>query len=171
MAMKLISLVIAGTLMATPSGPGQVREPSREWKEATSWPGGSTFRLVDAGGKVLLSERDLVYYSWRSHTLVLRRGVIAKVNAALTGSLVGGIPFRVMANGVVCYAGVFTTIVSSLAQSCPVINVTPLPKDSEKWDKLSITLGYPTAKFFRGKDPRGDRRIQQALAALRKLKE
>ena len=130
------------------------------------------FRLLSDEGKPILTDADIVGYSWPAHTLILKPGVVYKLKTELmgTGRLVLGYPFKVEANGVVCYQGVFTTSFSSASQFCAVINLDPTgKKPDERKDQLSITLGYPTEKFFRGKDPRGDPRIRATLAALGKF--
>jgi hypothetical protein len=134
----------------------------------------ASFRLLSAQGRPILTDVDIVGYSWPTHTLILRPGVVPKLKSELmgTGKLVLGYPFKVEANGVVCYQGVFTTSLSSASQSCAVIDLDPIGKTpAERKNQLSITLGYPSEKFFRGKDPRGDPQIRAALTALGKLKD
>ena len=131
----------------------------------------ASFRLLSAQGKPILTDVDIVSYAWLTHTLFLKPGVVTKLKSNLMDKLVQGFPFRVEADGVVCYQGVFTTSMSSISQSCPVIDFDPIDNPpGKRKDQLSITLGYPTEEFFRGKDPRGDPRIRAALAALGKLK-
>lgn len=78
----------------------------------------------------------------------------------------------VTVRGKVVYKGTFTTIVSSLSFSTPVIVVDAQAVESKLGaDQLRIQLGYPTAEFFKGEDPRADRRIREALRADGKLTE
>jgi hypothetical protein len=59
-----------------------------------------------------------------------------------------------------------------MSVSTPVI-VVDAPEVEPRLGKnqLRIELGYPTANFFKGEDPRGDRRIKQALRDAGKLNE
>jgi hypothetical protein len=121
--------------------------------------------------KPILTDVDIVGYSWPTHTLILKSGVVTRLKSEFMGK--GQfLPFKVEANGVVCYQGVLTTSLSSISQSCTVIDFDPIGNTpDERKNQLSITLGYPTEKFFRGNDPRGDPRIRAALTALNKLKD
>jgi hypothetical protein len=133
-----------------------------------SQPVNATFQLLGPDGRPLLGPEDLEGYEWATHVLHLRPGARDRLAAALTGSLVSGVPFTVSAGGQACYQGVFTTSVSSKPQSTPVIDLMPV--EAPSGDRLAIELGYPTADFFQGQDPRGDERVRQALAALGKLR-
>ncbi len=147
------------------------KAPAAETAGAAAQPTAG-FRLLSAQGKPILTDADIVAYSWPTHTLILKPGVVTKLKAELMSKLSHSFPFKVEADGVICYQGVFTTSESSIPQSCAVINLNPIGKPpAERKDRLSITLGYPSEKFFRGKDPRGDPRIRAALVALGKLQD
>ncbi|MEO7402035.1 MAG: hypothetical protein ABIU95_00025 [Burkholderiales bacterium] len=128
--------------------------------------------IRDAEGHLLIAADHIVSYDWPTHTLSLALGQRARLVVALRKSndLVSGIPFTVAAGGKVVYAGKFTTTASSFSFPTPVIvvdSVTLEPKLSD--DQLRIQLGYPTPKFFRGEDPRGDQRLRGALRTTGKL--
>jgi hypothetical protein len=127
-----------------------------------------SFTLVAADGHVFLSADDVVSYEWGHHRLVLREGVRQRLVRELVGDLVSGRPFTVVAGGQKCYEGVFTTSLSSNTQSGVVIDLQPVEQGAP--NQVELQLGYPSAQFFRGIDPRGDQRIRQALEGLRKLK-
>jgi hypothetical protein len=113
-----------------------------------------TFTASD--GAVLIGAADVVGYEWRTHTIRFRPGVLARLRKARAGEIVRGVPFTVRLGEVVIYPGVFTSGVSSISQSLPVMLL-----DGE--DSATIQLGYPKQENFRGEDPRADPRLQDAL--------
>jgi hypothetical protein len=128
----------------------------------------ASFQLRTPAGKILIAEDDLVSYDWSKHTFTLGKGVRERLSGALRGQLIHGSPFVVVANGVECYRGVFTTSVSSVSQTGVVVDLDPV--EASSGDRLEMALGYPTPGHFKGKDPRGDERIRAALTALGKLR-
>jgi len=124
------------------------------------------FALWALDGRTVLDEDDVVAYSWATHTLTLRPGVVGRIQRAWLGELATGAPFAVVAGGEVCYEGVLTSSLSSCPQSGAVIDVAP---PEGPGDRLTLALGYPTPDYFQGPDPRGDERVHRALQALGKL--
>jgi hypothetical protein len=124
-------------------------------------------------GKVLIAADQIRSYEWATHTLTLApkaRDELAKRLAK--DRIVSGIPFAVTVGGKDVYKGKFTTVVSSMSFSTPIIVVDAQAVEPKLGaDQLRIQLGYPTAEFFKGKDPRGDRRVREALKAADKLTE
>lgn len=130
--------------------------------------------LRSEDGEVLLAADKIRSYDWATHTLTLAPKAREELAAGLLSSkrLASGVPFGVAVGGKVVYSGTFTSILSSKSFATPVVLVDPLPPDAETGkDQLRIQLGYPTAEFFKGEDPRGDKRIREALKAGRKLAE
>jgi hypothetical protein len=132
----------------------------------------SEIDIRDENGKVLIAANQIHSYDWTTHTLTLAPKIRDELSAQLFKSrrLASGIPFSVAVNGKVIYSGIFTSMVVSRSFSTPVVLVDRVLPDSKlDKDQLRIQLGYPTAEFFKGKDPRGDKRIQDALKADGKL--
>lgn len=132
---------------------------------------GVEIRSVD-GGHVLITADEIRAYDWTSHTLTLAPGVREALKKRLPRErIVSGIPFIVAVEGEEAYTGRFTTRVSSFSFPTPVIVIDAKAMDRGPGDdELRIQLGYPTAEFFKGDDPRGDERIRAALEAGGKLK-
>jgi hypothetical protein len=125
-------------------------------------------------GAVFLAADKILSCDWTTHTLTLAPKAREELAAGLRESkrLVAGIPFGVAVGGKVVYSGTFTSIVSSKSFATPVVLVDPVSPDAKTGkDQLQIQLGYPTAEFFKGEDPRGDKRIRAALKTSRKLVE
>jgi hypothetical protein len=126
------------------------------------------FAIIDEDGRPILRDEQIVSYQWASHSITLRPGTTWNVRVKEGRSIVLGIPFAVVADGITCYRGVVTTSLSSFSQSVPVIIIRPI--DGEE-GVVRIELGYPSRGFFGGNDPRGDERVRQALRGLGKLRE
>jgi len=123
-------------------------------------------------GKVLIAADQIRSYDWATHTLTLAPKAREQLADKLrkTKRLVSGIPFAVAVDGEVVYGGTFTSIESSRSFSTPVILTDPTVADPKMGqDQLRIQLGYPTSTFFKGDDPRIDKRIHEALKAAGKL--
>ena len=157
---KLLLGLTAGCLMALSLEPAVAADPKAE------------IDIRDEAGKVLIAADQIRSYEWATHTLTL----VPKLRGQLAGQLrkggrlVSGVPFTVVVGGKVVYKGTFTSVASSHSFSTPVIGIDRQMVDAKlKEDQLRIQLGYPTAKFFKGEDPRVDHRIKDALEAARKL--
>jgi hypothetical protein len=123
-------------------------------------------------GKVLIAADQIRSYDWATHTLTLVPKARHELADQLRKSkrLVSGIPFTVAVGGKVVYSGMFTSVESSISLSTPVILTDPAAIDPKMGpDQLRVQLGYPTAAFFKGDDPRADKRINEALKAAGKL--
>jgi hypothetical protein len=122
-------------------------------------------------GKVLIAADQIRAYDWNTHTVTLKPKVWQEFAAAMTAGrrLVSGVPFAVTVGGQEIYKGKITSSYSSFSFDLPVINIHPLPGAGLGPDQFRIQLGYPTAQFFKGADPRGDDRIHAALSAAGKL--
>jgi hypothetical protein len=123
-------------------------------------------------GKVLIAADQIRSYDWATHTLTLTTKARQELADQLrkTKRIVSGIPFAVTVGGKVVYSGTFTSVVSSRSFSTPMILTDPATIDPKMGpDQLRIQLGYPTADFFKGDDPRADKRVHEALKAAGKL--
>jgi hypothetical protein len=123
-------------------------------------------------GAVLVTADQIRSYDWATHTITLAPKVQGELSAKLfqTRRIVGGAPFAIHVSGKPIYAGNFTSIVSSASMATPAIVLDLQVVDSKlAADRLRIQLGYPTAEFFKGEDPRSDPRLKAALDATGKL--
>ena len=112
--------------------------------------------------KPFLSTKDVVSYMWGNHAVNLTEDAYLKVVVNFAHGLpVDGIPFVIVSNNERIYAGAFWSLASSAVFDGVVIQQPFDPAIQP----LFITLGYPTADFFTGKDPRSDTRMRQALEA------
>ena len=126
----------------------------------------------DKGDVVIIGADAIKSYDWSTHTLTLTPAMRPRLADSLRerGSLVSGVPFAVCVDGKPIYDGTFTTSVSSFSFATPVIVVNPLARNTAMLhDNVRIQLGYPTEQFFKGEDPRGDKRIEEALRDAGKL--
>ncbi len=126
------------------------------------------FDIRDPDGTVIIAADKIKCYDWSKHRLTLVPGVRSDLFNELskTGALVSGRRFAVCIHGKPIYEGNFTTSASSFSFNTPVIVVNPASyKDGLKTNELVIQLGYPNSEFFRGDDPRGDKRIEDGLRA------
>jgi hypothetical protein len=128
--------------------------------------------IRDPDGKVIIAADNIKSYNWSTHMVALAPDTRAGLFYSLskTEGRVSGVPFAVCLDGKPIYQGKFTTSASSFSFDTPVIVVNPVTyKDGLKENELVIQLGYPNQKFFKGDDPRGDKRIEKALRAAGKL--
>jgi hypothetical protein len=125
------------------------------------------FAILDEDGRPILTDNQIANYEWRTHSITHRPGVRLDVKVKEGKSLVSGIPFTGVTDGVPCYRGVFTSSLSSIPQSLPVINLEPL---TDTPGLVQIELGYPSPEFFKGEDPRWDKRVRETLQGIGKLR-
>jgi len=125
--------------------------------------------IRDPAGNVIIAADQIQFYDWASHTLSLEPAARAKLATSLLEGkrLVSGVPFSVCVGGKPIYEGMFTTSVSSKSLTAPTIVMAG--GLATGMNQLHIQLGYPTDKFFKGQDPRADKRIEAALQAAGKL--
>ncbi|RIK85073.1 MAG: hypothetical protein DCC67_04360 [Planctomycetota bacterium] len=122
-------------------------------------------------GKILVASEEIVAYDWRSHTITLAPGVRGWLLNALHKGVLGDEPFVVAVGGKPIYEGSWRSLVMSSSRATPVIVLDAQMLDEGLGEEdVRISLGYPSEQFFKGADPRGDRRIQEALARGGKLK-
>lgn len=125
--------------------------------------------IRDPGGKVIIAADQIQFYDWVSHTLHLPPAVADELATSLLEGkrLVSGVPFSMCVGGKPIYDGMFTTTALSRSLTSPTIVMAGgIGADR---NQLHIQLGYPTVKYFKGQDPRADKRIEDALRAAGKL--
>jgi hypothetical protein len=157
---KSIPTLIVGCIVVIGLEPAAAANPKAE------------IDIRDEVGKVLIAGDQVRTYDWSTHTVTLAPTVRSQLAEKLLKSkrLASGVPFAVTVGGNVVYKGILIGSESSRSVSTPVILVDPVPFDPKLHeDQLRIQLGYPTTEFFKGKDPRADKRIQDALKAFGKL--
>jgi hypothetical protein len=119
-------------------------------------------------GTILVAAHQIVSYDWPTHTISLKPGTLAELKERFLKDAKLSKSFAITIAGKTIYEGKLTTSVSSISLSTPVILVDP-PSIDPQQSSIRIQLGYPTADFFRGQDPRGDARLRTALRATGKL--
>jgi hypothetical protein len=105
----------------------------------------------------IISSDDIVSYDKVDHIIELTQAAYARISQLQIK--VDGIPFVVCVGSERIYTGGFWTPASSISFDGVVIMQ---PVDSKEMT-IQITLGYPSASFFTGDDPRADPRIMEAL--------
>lgn len=126
--------------------------------------------VIAIGEKPIITDNDIVEYRFAEHAMVIK-GESLKRLAEVQPKSLSGISFRVLADGVSVYGGLFVPSVSSKTYSEPTI-----------WVGMGIEPGADTTtvylhgahfqepRYQKGNDPRGDARITKVLGALGKLK-
>jgi hypothetical protein len=122
-----------------------------------------TLDVLELEQEPILSISDIIAYSWETHTIELTASAYERI---------GELEFPVDGtNFVVClgldpiYSGAFWPMYSSLSFDGVVIKL-PLAEDHA----MQLTLGYPSASYFTGIDPRSDQGILQSLERAGKLR-
>ena len=109
-------------------------------------------------GDPLISYSDILAYDLDSHVLTL---TMPRDSLAVEKK-VQGVPFIVTLDGRKMYGGWFWTVLSSAVCNGVVI-VLDDPGDHLQANQIRIRLGYPSEKFFKGKDPRNNQQIINRL--------
>ena len=107
---------------------------------------------------------DIVFYEKETHSIELTPSAYERLMQM--GVPVNGKPFVVCLDGKPVYAGAFWVLWSSFSFDGVVI-MLPALMDSTT---VRIELGYPSPDFFRGKDPRNNKKIFRSLEQAGKLK-
>ena len=111
-----------------------------------------------------LSLDDILSYDKSSHEMTLTDDAAERLRALDVP--VSGRPFVIRVAGKPIYAAAFWTPISSMGFD-GVIIMQPLHPDQQT---VRLELGYPSATFYAGQDPRGDPRIMDALDRAGKLR-
>jgi len=115
-------------------------------------------------GSALLGEADIAAYSWSRHDVVLQ----PDVGERLAVQDLAGKPFVVCVGDTEIYSGEIMAAYMSRSSEGVVILWPPIDGDT---NRFGIQLGYPSADFFVGSDPRADERIKAALIAAGVLQQ
>lgn len=117
-------------------------------------------------GKPLIHQDDILYYNKDRHEFgfYIETGEkISKRKNELRGRT-----FAVFVGKEAIYVGAFWLSIWSQSFSGVTLNLSNLEKESSV---LTLELGYPTPKFFKGEDLRTDSRILNAFEKVKKLYE
>jgi hypothetical protein len=124
--------------------------------------------LRDDAGRLLVSSDEIEAYDWKTHTIVLRKGIGEHLRSVRLGPKPRLThPFAMCIGVKPIYRGQFVSILSS--QSVDEVCIVRESVLEENPDHLGLDLGYASAKLF-NPDPRGDERIKAALEEAKKLK-
>ena len=127
-------------------------------------PPGSVTGTPAASGPRIISSTDVVSYNLQTHELVLTEAAFQRICELEVP--VEGKSFIVCVDKQPVYAGAFWTPVSSISYDGVTI-WKPYGKDGPSI--VALELGYPSADFYGGADPRNDPRIASALRRAGKL--
>jgi hypothetical protein len=122
----------------------------------------STLDILDFEQEPILSIHDIIAYTWETHTIELTASGyerVVELEVPIDGTI-----FVVCLGREPIYTGAFWPMYSSLSFNGVAIKL-PLTDDHT----MQLTLGYPSQSFFKGEDPRFDRRILQSLERAGKL--
>lgn len=128
--------------------------------------------IRSADGAVIVPAADILEYEWATHTMRWRPGIKDRVFRERIGELVEGSPFTVCVGDRPVYRGKFMSRHSSHSQDAVVI--LRFWQDAQGRfspdDAARLQLGFPSAEFFKGVDPRSDPAVRAALKAADKLR-
>ena len=110
----------------------------------------------------IIGINDIQVYERESHAIYLTDSGVKKLDTFKIP--VRGVSFIVCIGNKPIYSGAFWTGISSISFDGVIIELTFLYGNS-----VLISLGYPTEDFYKGKDPRSDPRIFEALRRAGKL--
>jgi hypothetical protein len=143
--------------------------PSREISDGELWrlTTGEEVLMIEKmklRNEPIVSENDLIAYNLANHTLELSATAAERIEKLKTGRLV----LICVGKKPVYWAAIWSGILS--AGFSGVVVMMPDPFTSNK-NIIQIQCGYPSEEWFRGKDPRNDPEIIEALKKSGKLKE
>ncbi len=112
----------------------------------------------------LISEKDLIEYSFKSHTMKLTADGFERISKIKVRSVSDGIPFVVVTNRTKVYMGMFWSLLSSIPTRYP--NIEPMGKETAR--EL-----YGCSTCVRINAPSTDERVRtyMALKALGLVKD
>ncbi len=111
----------------------------------------------------MISDHDILAYRASDHAITLTPSAyqrLEKLTIPMSGS-----PFVVCVGDERIYKGAFWTPLSSASYSGIVIELPAILEN----DTIVLRQGYPEHRFFKGRDPRNDHRVFQALKRTGKL--
>jgi len=113
---------------------------------------------IDLTGQPIVSTKDIISYNVLTHEILLTADAFDRVSSLDVP--VRGRSFVVCVDRQPVYWGAFWTSLSSQSFDGITI-VTPLGSTESKI--IKIELGYPSASYFNGEDPRNDLNVIRAL--------
>jgi len=114
--------------------------------------------------KPVIASGDIVTYNWNTHDILLTPDAFKRLDAMQIPTT--GISFVVYVDESPVYWGAFWTPVSS--QSFQGVTIW-VPSTSSEDNVIQLELGYPSPSFYKGEDPRSEKRIKDALEKAGKL--
>lgn len=127
----------------------------------------ANLKSLELRKQAVISSNDIIWYSRATHEMELTPKAYQHIQNLFGNPVdLDGIPFVVCVGKERIFAGAFWTPISSQSFN-GVIIMQPIQDDRKI---IALSLGYPSIIFFKGKDPRSDARIMQALDAAGKLK-
>lgn len=126
--------------------------------------------VIAIGETPIITDHDIIEYRFAEHAMTIKGESLKRLLDVHPKSL-SGTSFRVLADGVSVYSGLFVPGDSSMTYSEPTIWL-----GRSEWleqETATVYIGGPhfqEPQFQNGKDPRGDVRITTALGALGNLK-
>jgi hypothetical protein len=171
-SLALLSLTISITLGITgcntqnptsqnPTPEGFAIYLTRENISVSQMPELSHFELAD---KPVISVDDIISYTRDTHEIELTADAYERVTTMKVPT--SGKAFVVCVGSKQVYWGAFWAPYSSQSFDGVTIWLPSLSKENV----VKLTLGYPSAGFYRGKDPRSNPEIFQSLKQAGKLK-
>jgi hypothetical protein len=112
----------------------------------------------------LISNDDILSYTWDTHQIKLTPEAYQRIEALQVPTT--GTSFVVCLDDSPVYWGAFWAGYSSQSFNGVTIIVPTLGLAE---NTIEISLGYPSASFYKGEDPRGEIRIKDALQKAGKL--
>ncbi len=161
-------LLVAGLFLAACTQVSPPLQPTAFKPETPSQPASLGIYLSDQAGQPLVAMDDIVAYSAETHAVLLTPAARERVAQLVVPT--SGTRFQVRVGSETIYTGAFWPLYSSQSYDGVVIAVPIDAIKAQPGYTLRITLGYPTAQYFRGADPRSDPRILKALEQAGKLK-
>ena len=117
----------------------------------------------------IITDDDIVEYRFAEHAMTIKGESLKRLRNVRPKSL-SGTSFRVLADGVSVYSGLFVPSASSMTYNEPTIWIRGWELDKDTATVYVNGACFQEPRFQKGNDPRGDVRITKALGALGKLK-
>jgi len=125
--------------------------------------------VIAIGETPVITDNDIVEYRFAEHAMTIKGESLKRLGNVRPKSL-SGTSFRVLADGVSVYGGLFVPSASSMTYDQPTIWVRGWELDKDTATVYINGAHFQEPQFQKGNDPRGDVRITKALGALGKLK-
>jgi hypothetical protein len=119
---------------------------------------------VDIAGQPVISLEDVITYNAQTHELRLTKSAFERI--ARLEVPVRGKSFLVCVDKGPVYWGAFWTPISSISFDGVTIWK---PLTSQEPEVITLELGYPSASFYGGEDPRNNAAVMQSLEQAGKL--